>query len=300
MIEPTTCNKFQEDLPLLFSGQLGMEERLQMQKHLETCPECRSLFRSEAALMSIATADTDQELLGDHPDSQTLDNYVHSRSSLSPSETTEIERHIESCAWCRDLVTRLQLLPQELSDLVSEEDTPFINNLVSSPVVDISDARKARSGAAASWRWIGAVAAAAVIVLVGVLLVTDQYPGGPLQSRVEMEFVDSGQAVHLQELRRSSDDKPTVGEVNGWISIEIGFDAYPDEESYRVVIENTDGEVVEKTVTADDFSGPGRLTMRVKTAELSPGEYRLKLYVSTVDLQTPPATLTFPFVLDRK
>jgi hypothetical protein len=165
------CEYYQELIPLWFNDSLSEPKLASLQTHLHECRGCSRRLATERRLFAEAKTSGD-ELLPDDVDSSLLDRYVFEPDSLSEREQTAIEEGIRQSPILADVLNRLRSLPPTLDELVPPEERQKLDRMDAD--------RASRTGAGAdpesivdrrSRTWIGWLAAAAAVILVGVVVV---------------------------------------------------------------------------------------------------------------------------------
>ncbi|MDH4033798.1 MAG: hypothetical protein OEV80_08365 [candidate division Zixibacteria bacterium] len=209
---------------------------------------------------------------------------MNDRDSLETAQRSEFEAHLAECQLCREAVEKLAALPSDLSGLTSTDQLPLISesdglSLKTPSRSNITDLTKR------VWRPFAAVAAAAVIVVVSMTLMTND--GTEPMARVEGTFPAVTRNVST----------PTVFECNTE-SFTFAGRVYVDPE------ENHDYSILIRDVALDSliFHVANLITfdsLGFATVELimSPGLYELVLYDI---VESDSITIPRPFEIRRK
>lgn len=264
MSDQNKCREIAELLPLYYNSGLEEGQMDSLRLHLEACPDCRKAYSKERVLFAIAGGEQ-ATALERHADADLLDIYTRDRDSIETDQRSELEAHLAECQLCREAVEKLAALPADLSELIPSGQLPLISDLnrrsqetpSRSNITDIT--RRV-------WRPFTAIAAAAVIIIVGLSMMT--YDGPEQTARVEGTFPASTRAVPV----------PTVFETEFEIFTFAGR-VYVDPE------ENHDYSLLIRDVVLDSiiFTVAQLVTfdsLGFATCELvmSPGTYELILY----------------------
>lgn len=264
MNDQNKCQEIAELLPLYYNSGLEKGQMDSLRLHLEACPDCRDAYSRERVLFAIAGSEATAGLER-HADADLLDVYTRDRDSIESDQRSELEAHLAECPLCREAVEKLAALPADLSELITADQLPLISRLnrlsqVTPNRSNITDITRR------AWRPFAAIAAAAVIIIVGLTMMT--YDGPEQSARVEGTFPASTRTVPA----------PTVFETAFEIFTFTGR-VYVDPE------ENHDYSLLIRDVVLDSiiFNVAQLVTfdsLGFATCELvmSPGEYELILY----------------------
>ncbi|HEX6694660.1 MAG TPA: zf-HC2 domain-containing protein [Longimicrobiales bacterium] len=114
-----------------------------------------------------------------HPAEETLHSLVD--GELSPAPAVEVERHLQDCGACRDVVAKLESLRRAAARLPREIEPPsHVESAIRAELSRISPAPAVPAARSRGWQrhyapWIG-IAAAIVCVIAGVLYVQQARP----------------------------------------------------------------------------------------------------------------------------
>ena len=166
MTDKTNCRDIQEQLPLLFIGDLRPDQERVVKDHLKACSSCREVYHAELALFEKAAESHPVELWA-HPTADLLEAYVSDRAGMNPGDRAKVETHLAACKLCRETVEKTETLPDRLDDLIPA-GTLVVTEGMSDKASNVTSLPESRSATSFKrWRvpatW---VAAAALLVLV--------------------------------------------------------------------------------------------------------------------------------------
>lgn len=277
------CQEIGELLPIFFKSGLKQDEAEAVRSHLESCPDCRDAYARERVLFTVASSDAAANL-DSHLDADLLDAYSRDLHTISGSQRSELETHLSDCAICREVVEKLKTLPSELDDLMPTGGIPLITELdrtvgTTSEDVAITDLTRRL------WRPLTAVAAAAVIIIVGVTMMT--YDGSEPSARLEGTFPAVTRTVST----------PTVFETESESFTFVGRVYVDPEENhdYRLQIRDVAlDSLIFQVAPLVTFDSLGFATLELI---MSPGTYELVLYDI---LDNDSLEITQPFEIHMK
>ncbi len=191
MSDQNKCRKIAELLPLYYNSGLEKRQMDSLRLHLEECPDCRDAYSKERVLFAIAGGE-EASGLERHADADLLDTYTRDRDSIESDRRSELEAHLAECQLCKDAVEKLAALPADLSKLTPTSQLPLISelNLLAEETPRRSNLTDLTRRL---WRPLTAIAAAAVIIIVGVTMMTYNRPEP--SARVEVTFPAATRAV---------------------------------------------------------------------------------------------------------
>jgi hypothetical protein len=277
-----TCQKHRDNFPLLLNRTLSEQERAELVAHLRECGECRRLFDEEVALYAVAGDQRSSNPLQEHPTVARLTAFADEPHQLADAVKTEIAAHIDSCELCADLVNRLKSLPFHMDDIITPGEAPLINRLDSVAHPDGAVPRKISLVRSRVVRWAAALATATVAVIATIFIATEQ-PGQPAASWAFVTDAALPGTVSLTEMRRADSQPPAVGQVDDHVTVTMAFDAFPDEETYRLSLVRDEQQILVREIGTEDFLAPGVLQLQIHTAELMAGPYDLRLEISDLN-----------------
>ncbi len=103
---------------------------------------------------------------------------LHVEGDLPAAETAEMEEHLQRCARCRKLLARLEATQRTVRSLGDEPLDESVLSQVRSRVVE-AVSRGAVPELAATYRWAWTLAAAVVLLVVGIVLLRFALPVPP-------------------------------------------------------------------------------------------------------------------------
>lgn len=185
MSDQNKCRQISELFPLYFKSELEQDQAETMRLHLQACDSCQAAYAREQIFFALAAGDSPTGGLDSHADADLLDKYARNRDSLGTEQRLELEAHLAGCQLCREAAEKLAALPADLSKLVPTEQLPFISELDK-----LSQATPNRGNITnltkRLWLPFTAIAAAAMVIIVGVTMMSSDGPEP--SARVEGTF----------------------------------------------------------------------------------------------------------------
>ena len=283
MSDQNKCRQISELFPLFFMSELEQEENEAVRSHLQGCKVCRAAYARERVLFAVAGSDAAANM-DSHIDVDLLDAYTRDSDSISGSQLSELKTHLADCAICREVAEKLKTLPNELDDLVPADSIPLITELdrsagTNSETVTITDLTRRL------WKPMTAIAAAAVIIIVGVTMIT--HDGSEPSARLEGTFPAVTRTVST----------PTVFETESESFTFVGRVYVDPEENhdYSLLIRDVDlDSLILHVAQLDTFDSLGFATLELI---MSHGKYELVLYDI---IETDTIEITQPFDIRLK
>lgn len=283
MSDQNKCREIAELLPLYYSSGLEKGQMDSLRLHLEACPDCRDAYSKERVLFAIAGGETAAGL-ETHADADLLDNYARDRDAIESDQRSELEAHLAECQLCREAVEKLTALPANLSELITADQLPLISGLnrlsqVTPSRSNITDLTKR------IWRPFTAIAAAAMVIIVGVTMMN--YDESKPSARVEVTFPEVTRTVSAPIVIETESESFTfAGRV--YVDPEENHD-------YSLLIRDVVlDSLIFHTAPLVTFDNLGFATLELI---MSPGKYELILYDI---LQTDSIKITRPFEIRMK
>lgn len=253
---------------------LSPGEKFQLRNHLQQCESCLEILLAGAAL-----AGKDSEALlneySQHISETELTDYYLGALTRAPERQSEIARHLETCAECREELELLEDIERQINVVAQRE--PRLDAVRATP-------RK-------NWRRVlwNPVLAYALLLAVAV-------PAGWLLLKSQSRLTDAGleipRAIELRETTRSSGSVQTVyrSGPDHYLHLRFPVPHRVQTHDYRIA-----AAVAESLQYWLNFADSGTIDALIDLGPVPDG--RLTLVVQEIDTQDRADTLFIPFTI---
>lgn len=308
------CEIYTELFPFLASGRLGEAQRTELLEHLRVCTECRRTWAEEEPLFRMASSSSSLTPLEGHPEIRNLDAFARCPERIDQRIHAAIQSHLRQCQTCADLAVRLKSLPDKLGDIVDASEIPLVTSIDAETSNNRIWQRSTHQARRPSWwQTVSAAVRAAfqaaaprpvlvaftAMILLAIVPMAYYMLSGP-SGEPAIEFARLDSPAFLSEALRGEAERPTVEEDDGWIGLGVFFEAFFDEESYRLELRLQDSLLLSEVIPEESVTPRGKLTLRIRTSSLPAGEYQLVLERFLVDSGLVASRAAYPFILVKE
>jgi len=260
-----------------FTGDLSMEQHMQVERHLDECEGCRTNLQTMTLLAGGIAQDSD-DVNQNHVHPRLISAYYREKASLSESTLSKIEAHLEACESCsydlqllRDMETELFRSVEVAKDTrtVGQKLATFVWSLVRKPA------------------------------LAYFILALTIYPASMYVLEERQASIDSAGYVELRSSLRSNEELPLVERASQTEILRISLPQYHnlDVFDYTFSIRALDSDLDLRADIVPDFSAQGEIDLLIGGRYLADGVYYLIVNERELDDTSSVSVEMFAFEL---